>query len=67
MNTIFCPFWAALRISFAISWPIFTSNSRTSSHATGENPLFQNFWRTPASDGRCAQHLSIFFMSQPAG
>ena len=67
MNTILRPASLALRISFAISWPIFTSNSATSAQGSGLKSLFQNGWRFPASAGRFAQQRSIFAMSQPLG
>ena len=67
MNAIFSPRSFALRISDAISWPIFTSNSTRSLHWTGLNALFQNFCGFTTSAGLLLQHLSIFFMSQPAG
>ena len=67
MNAIFLPASFAFLISLAISWPILTSNSTRSLHCTGSKALFQNFCGLQTSPGLLAQHLSIFFMSQPAG
>ena len=67
MNAIFWPASFALRISLAISWPIFTSNSFTSAQGTGLKPLCQNGCGFTMSAGLFAQQRSIFFMSQPLG
>ena len=67
MNAIFSPRTFALRISFAISWPIFVSNSVRSPQGTGSNALFQNFCGLQTSSGLLAQIRSIFLMSQPFG